>query len=209
MAITAARPPLTVRQAERRVGERPLRRWYATMLAGGALGAFTAGWQTVERIAWAKNPHSLTVCEISSRVSCSNVFSHWQSSALGIPNSVIALPVFAFIASAGLAGLLGSRLSRRYLGAVLGVTVFMTAFVTWYMEQSAYDIRVLCIFCTGCMASIIVAGVGATRAAAAGGLLAGRRAGRWLQLSVDSNADLIAWGGLAAIVGVMLWTGLA
>lgn len=208
MTLTVRDRPVVEPQVDQPTGDRPLRRWYAVMVAGGVLGIITAGWQTVERIDWAAGA-SGSVCEINSRVSCSTVFEHWQSSALHISNSIIALPVFAFIASAGLAGLMGSRLSRRYLGAVLGVTLFMTAFVTWYMEQTAFDIGVLCLFCLGCMINIVIAGVGITRVAAAERALGDGRAGRGLALLVESNADLLAWAGLLAVVATMLYVGLA
>lgn len=185
-----------------------LRRWYALMLIGGALGMVTAGWQTVERIAWAKDPGAASVCEINAVVSCSSVYDHWQSSALGVPNSLIALPVFAILAGAGLAGVLGSYLSRGYLASLLGLTVFMTAFVTWYMEQTAFSIGVLCLFCVGCAVNIIIAGIGITRVAAAEHALGDGRAGRELRLLVEARADLIAWVGLALVIAAMLVVGL-
>lgn len=81
-----------------------LRPWNLLVLIGGALGLFTAGWQTVERIAWASDPQATSVCEINAVLSCSSVFSHWQSSALGVPNSLIAMVVFGFLASTGWPG---------------------------------------------------------------------------------------------------------
>jgi uncharacterized membrane protein len=187
----------------------PLRRWYALMLLGGSLGIVTAVWQTVERIAWAKNPDAGSICEINSVLSCSSVYSHWQSSALGIPNSLIGLPVFAMLASAGLAGVLGSRLSRGYLATLFGVTIFMAGFVTWYMEQSAFSIRVLCLFCVGCAVNVVIAGIGVTRVAAAEHAFGTGRFGREMRLQVESRSDLIAWLGLAAIIAAMLLVGLA
>lgn len=186
-----------------------LRRWYALMLLGGSLGIVTAAWQTVERIAWAKNPGASSICEINAVVSCSSVYSHWQSSALGIPNSLVALPVFALIASAGLAGVLRSELSRAYLASILGLTVFMALFVTWYMEQSAFAIGILCLFCLGCAVNIILAGIGVTRVAAAQHALGHGRADRQLQLQVEANTDVIAWVGLALVIATMLFVGLA
>jgi len=118
----------------------------------------TAAWQTVERIAWASDPSAPSVCEINAVLSCSSVYSHWQSAALGIPNSLIALPVFAIIAATGLAGVLGSSLTSRFVALVFALTVIMTAFVTWYLEQSALAIGVLCLFCIGCAATILLAG---------------------------------------------------
>ena len=103
------------------------------MLVAGLAGVGTGAWQTVERIAWAAEPAIGSVCDLSATISCGNVFSHWQSSALGVPNSLVALPVFAMIGSAGLAGVLGSRPSRSYTATMLGPSVFMALFVTWYL----------------------------------------------------------------------------
>lgn len=186
-----------------------MKSWYALMLAGGVLGMGTAGWQTVERIDWAEGATTASVCEISSVVSCSSVFEHWQSSALGIPNSLVALPVFAFVASAALAGLLGSRLSRAYLATTLGLSVFMTAFVVWYLEQAAFAIGVLCLFCLGCGINILLATIGATRVAAAERALGDGRPGRLLGRVVDLGLDLVLWLGLAVAVGAMLLGGLS
>jgi uncharacterized membrane protein len=175
---------------------------------GGALGMVTAAWQTVERIALASDPGAPSVCEINAVISCSSVYSHWQSSALGIPNSLIALPVFAIIAATGLAGVLGSSLSSRFVAGVFGLTVFMTAFVTWYLEQSALSIGVLCLFCIDCAATILLAGVGVTRVAAGLGALGSGRVGRGVGAMVAAGADLVAWAGLALLLAVMLALGL-
>jgi uncharacterized membrane protein len=188
---------------------RGLRPWYALMLVGGLLGLFTAGWQTVERIAWASDPNATSVCEINSVLSCSSVFSHWQSSALGVPNSLIAMGVFGFIGSAGLAGVLGSRLSRGYLATVFGLTVFMTAFVVWYLEQSALSIGVLCLFCVGCAVNIVLAGIGVTRVASRSGALGQGGFGRGVAAMVEARADVVAWVGLAALLALMMVLGLA
>lgn len=204
MTSTLPRPTSTEAPAE----TRGLSPWYALMLAGGALGLFTAGWQTVERIAWAADPNASSVCEINSVLSCSSVFSHWQSSALGVPNSLIAMGVFGTVMSAGLAGVLGSRLSRGYVATVFGLTVFMTAFVVWYLEQSALSIGVLCLFCVGCAVNIIVAGIGVTRVASRTGALGQGGFGRGVAAMVEARADVVAWLGLAALLTLMMVLGL-
>ncbi len=200
-AHAAAHPPRPARSRRARNG-------YAVMLLGGLAGVVTASWQTLERIAWAADPDSLTVCEISAVVSCSSVFSHWQSSALGVPNSLVALPVFAMLATSGLAGVLGARFPDRYLRLLLGVTLGMTGFVVWYMQQSAFAIGVLCLFCLGCLVNIVVAGAGLTRVVAAEHALGRGRADRELGLLVASRSDLIAWAGVLLVVGAMLYVGL-
>ena len=112
---------------------RPATVWWALVLGGGLLGVVSGAWQTVERIAYAAGTDSGSICEINSVLSCNSVYSHWQSSALGIPNTMISIPVFAMLAAVGLAGLLGSRLSGSFLTTMLGATVFMAAFLTWYL----------------------------------------------------------------------------
>jgi uncharacterized membrane protein len=200
-----------VRESSRHHEERaagPARGWFAAMLVGGVLGAIAAGWQLVERIAYADGTNAGSFCEINSVISCNSIFTHWQSSALGVPNTLVSLPVFGLLASAGLAGLLGSRLSRSYLATLFGLTVFMAAFMTWYMQQSAFAIGALCLFCTVGAASLITVGIGLTRAVDAEQALGTGTAGRQLRLLVEARADIIIWVGLAALIAILLFLGL-
>jgi uncharacterized membrane protein len=186
---------------------RTVSRWWYLVLAGGVLGIVSTIWQTVERIAYAAGSDS-SVCDISAVLSCSNVYSHWQSSALGVPNSLIGLPVFAFVASLAVSGLLGSQLSRPALGVGWGLTLFMTGFIVWYLEQTAFDIGALCLFCTACMVNITLVGVGLTRVVDTEKVLGGGPAGQRLRTMVDSWADLALWAGLLMAVAAMLFVGL-
>ncbi|HEX6248152.1 MAG TPA: vitamin K epoxide reductase family protein [Nocardioidaceae bacterium] len=187
---------------------RPAALWFVLMLGGGVVGAVAAGWQLVERIAYAEGAGT-GLCEINSVLSCTSIFAHWQSSALGVPNTLVSLPIFALLASGGLAGLLGTRLSRAYAATLFGLTVFMSLFVTWYMHQSAFAIGALCLFCTVGAAALITIGVGVTRVVDAEQALGSGRAGRQLRLLVEARADLIVWAGLAALIAVLLYLGLA
>lgn len=184
------------------------RGWWALALAGGLLGTASTMAQTVDRIAWAKDPSASSICDVNAKLSCSSVFGHWQSSALGVPNSVVGGVVFALVAAAALAGLTGSRLSRPFLATMLGLTLFMTGFVTWYLAESAFSMKVLCLYCLSCGVNITLAGVGLTRATEAAGGLGDGPAGRALSTMVRSGSDLIAWGGLVVVVGAMLVVGL-
>lgn len=188
---------------------RPAAVWPVLMVVGGLLGVVSGAWQTVERIHFAAGTNADALCEINAVLSCNSVFTHWQSSALGIPNSLISLPVFALLGSGGLAVLLGTRLSRGYAVTLLGTTLFMAAFLTWYMQQSAFAIGVLCIYCTVCAVAVVAVGVGVTRVVDAEQALGTGRAGRQLRLLVEARADLIIWAGLAALIAVLLYLGLA
>ncbi len=183
--------------------------WFVLMLVGGLLGVVSGAWQTVERIAYASGSNADAFCEINSVLSCNSVFSHWQSSALGIPNSLVSMPVFAMLAVGGLAGLLGTRLSRSFAATLFGMTVFMALFLTWYMQQSAFAIGVLCIYCTVCAVSVVTIGIGVTRVLDAERGLGTGAAGRQLRLLVEARADIVIWLGLAALIAVLLYLGLA
>jgi uncharacterized membrane protein len=184
------------------------RRWWWLVLAGGLLGIVGRVWRTIERRAYGSGDKGPSVCDISAIVSCTNVYSHWQSSALGVPNSLIGLPVFAFVTSAAIAALLGTVHSTRYVAVVWGLAVFMTLFAVWYMEQTATSIGSLCLFCTASLLNIMLAGVGLTRVVDAHGALGAGRAGQRLHRLVDSWADVALWVGLAFAVAAMLFVGL-
>lgn len=183
-------------------------RWWYVVLAGGLIGIVGTSWQTVERIAYAGGGGE-SFCDISSVLSCSSVYSHWQSSALGIPNSLVGLPVFAFLASAAVSALLGSRLSPVFVRSALGISLFMTAFVVWYLQQTAMEIGALCLFCLACMVSLTLTSSGLVRVADAEGALGSGRVATRVRTWVDSWVDLAAWAGLAMLVAAMLVLGLA
>lgn len=185
------------------------RTWWSLVLAGGLLGIVGTVWQTTERLSALATAGGESVCDINAVISCGSVYEHWQSSALGVPNALIGLPVFAVMASAALAALLGSQLSARYVATLWGLALFMTVFVFWYMQQTAFAIGALCLFCTASMVNIMMAGVGLTRVADAEGALGDGRVGRAVHRLVDSWADLALWFGLAVVVGAMLFLGLA
>lgn len=208
-AVQAPKPAARARgTAPPESPERSARVWWAFALTGGLLGVLLTTAQTVERIAWAENPHESSICDVNSTLSCTGVFGFWQSSAIGIPNSLVGGAVFAVLASAAFAGLTGSRLSRAYLATMLGLTLFMTAFVTWYMAQTAFSMKVLCLYCLSSAVNIVLVGVGLTRAVEAHGGLGSGRPGRALTAMVRSGSDLIAWLGLAVVIAAMLVTGL-
>lgn len=185
------------------------RPWFVLVLLAATAGIVSAGWQLVERIAYAENADAGSVCDFNAVISCSSVFTQWQSSALGIPNTLVSLPIFAALAATAVAGILRSRFSPPYLAALLGVSLFMAGFATWYSYQTGFVMGAMCLFCTIGSACVLTAGIGVTRVAAAGRALGDGRAGRTLALLVDSKSDVIAWGGLILINAAMLYFGLA
>lgn len=192
-----------------RVSDTPSTRpWFALVLLAATVGMVSAGWQIVERIATAQDADATSVCDFNSVLSCTSVFTQWQSSALGVPNTLISLPVFAALAATAVAGILRTRFAPSYLAVMLGLSLFMAGFATWYSYQTGFVMGAMCLFCTIGSAGVLIAGIGVTRVAAAGRALGDGRAGRVLALLVNSKSDLIAWLGLILINAVMLYYGL-
>lgn len=185
-----------------------IRPWYVLVLVAATVGMVSAGWQIKERLAQAEPAEAASVCDINSVLSCTSVYGQWQSSALGVPNTLVSLPVFAAFAATAVAAILGARFTRPYLAALLGLSLFMAAFATWYSYQTAFEMGAMCLFCAVGSAGVLIAGIGLTRAAAAGRALGDGRAGGALALLVRSNSDIIAWLGLILINAVMLYLGL-
>lgn len=185
----------------------PFWAWLLVMV-GGLGGVVTASVQMWERIQWAAAPEQALFCDLSARLSCSSVFSHWQSSALGIPNSIIGLPVFAMLAMAGIAGVLGTRPSRRFLGWTLFLGLFMLGFVTWYLFQTAFAIGILCLWCAGCGVFSLTTMAGLGRIVAAEGLFGASVVGRAVRAAADGGSDLLLWTGWAAVIAAALWAGV-
>ena len=185
------------------------RPWHLLVLLSATVGMVSAGWQLIERIAYAENADTASVCDINAVVSCTNVFGQWQSSALGIPNTLVSLPIFAALVATAVAALVGSRFGRAYLAGLMGIALFMAAFATWYSYQSAFVMGAMCLFCTVGSACVLAAGVGVTRMAAAGRALGSGRAGTVLALLVDSKSDVIAWSGLILVNVALLYFGLS
>lgn len=177
---------------------------WIVVVAASAVGiAFTAQ-QTVERIATLKDPAAALLCDLNAVVSCTTVLGAWQSSVvLGIPNAFIGAVMFALFLATGLAGLLGSQLSRSYLLTVLGLVVFFALFATWFMMQTAFVIGALCLWCTGIVTAVALIGAAVSRVVVRSSPADGRMA-----LLGRAGIDLLVWLGWWLLVLGLVAVGL-
>lgn len=129
------------------------------MVLASAVGLASAFWQLMEKLQLLKNPQHALSCNFNSTFNCSNVLNAHQSSALGPPNSVIGIVMFTFFLSVGLVLATGSQISRRLALWVQGLAVFMLGFTMWFLFQSTYRIRSVCIFCLFIGTSVLVINV--------------------------------------------------
>ena len=127
---------------------------WLTIIISAVLGGLAAFVQTVERINYALHPSSPLTCDINSVFSCTNVFDAWQSSVFGFSNSVMCLVFFAVTLGVGLAGIT-AEIGKYVRLAMHFFALFFLGFGAWYLQQSAFSISSLCIFCIFCYGGVI------------------------------------------------------
>lgn len=175
------------------------RKLYAFMTIGGGMGLVSAFLQTLEKISLLKHPKVALTCDLNSVFSCTNVLNAWQSSVFGFPNSIMCMILFTTFTVAGVAELAASRLSRGFRLGVQGLSLFTLGFALWFLQQSTFAIRSLCIFCLVCFAGLLFINWAWLRINAAD--LPIKAAWRQsLQRGIKSGADTFGWALLGLLV---------
>lgn len=183
------------------VGVPRTRAWGWLVLVASVAGIISGSITIVDKISLLKNPAAGSFCDISSTVGCTPVLLSWQSSVLGPPNALLGVIMFAVLAASGGAWATGGRLTAGFNDAMVGLSVFFAAFLTWYMFEVAFSIGSLCPFCTVCAAAVLTTSVGTNRLAAATGSGLAQRLAR-------GNWDVLIAVGWAAIIAAMLVSGI-
>lgn len=176
---------------------------YAVMTAGSAIGMIAAFLQTLEKLTLIKNPDSSLYCNLNSVFSCSNVLNSPQASVFGFPNSIMCLVLFTIFFSVALVGLGGGAITRKVRQAIQALSVFTLGFALWFLWQSTYNIRSLCIFCLFCLAGLLMVNWSWLRLNA-GDYPISKRASNKLQKAIRLGADTFGWLILAAIVALLM-----
>ena len=209
MAATRHDPVGEPVSADGDLAPEPVRRgpWVWVLVAALAGIAFTTV-QVMEKIDILAHPGKTLFCDVSSTVSCTDVLNAWQSSVLGPPNSLVGAIMFAVLGSAGLAGLLASRLSRAYLVTVWGLAVFFLCFASWFMYETAFGIGSLCVWCTGIVTAVVVICAALTRIASRAHAFGDNGFGYVVATAVGSRLDLAVWAVWWLAIAALLWIGL-
>ena len=125
------------------------------LIIGSFIGLVASFIQIIERINYAENPTSNLLCNINSALSCSNVFSGWQSSVFGFSNSIMCLTFFSIMFGIALSGRFNKGFSK-ILGLVMHFfSLFFLLFGAWYLHQSVFSIGAICLFCIFCYSGVI------------------------------------------------------
>lgn len=177
--------------------------WPWIILVAGSLAGVVASFiQTIERIQFAERPQQVLSCDLNSVFSCSNVFNAWQSSVFGFSNSIMCLLFFGVMLGVALAGLSGGRLGKKLRLIMHFASLFFLGFGAWYLQQSTFAIRALCIFCIFCYAGVIAINWAWLRLNVADLPLAARHKDA-LQRAVKNGADTFIWLLWAIIIAAM------
>lgn len=128
---------------------------WAILTAGSLVGLVASFIQATERIEYAKNPKLLLSCDVNSVFSCSNVFDAWQSSVFGFSNSLMCIVFFSLILGVAVVGLTGGQLNKYLAYTMQFFSLFFLGFGAWYLQQSAFVINSLCVFCIFCYSGVI------------------------------------------------------
>ena len=175
------------------------------VMVASAIGIVSGSITVVDKIALLKDPAAGSFCDISSTVGCTPVLLAWQSSVLGPPNALLGVIMFAILGTAGAVVATGGRLVAGFHAAMLGLSVFFAAFLTWYMFEVAYSIGSLCPFCTVCAAAVLTTVVGTNRMVAAHGTGGPQRLATRLATGSWDVLIVVGWG---AIIAAMLVSGI-
>ncbi len=181
---------------------------WAVVLGASLAGVGFTVVQIMEKITILKDPYATLSCDLGERVSCSDVLQAWQSSVLGPPNAAIGAIMFSLLASAALAGFMGSRLSRSYVATLWGLAVFFLSFATWFMFETAFSIRSLCPWCIGITTAVVAICAALTRVAHHTGAFGDTGLARVVARAVDRRLDLAFWAAWWLAIAAFLAIGL-
>ena len=182
---------------------------WAGVAVTALIGILITAVQVAEKIAVLKDPATHLVCDVNTVLSCSGVLGSWQSSALGVPNAYVGAVLLGILGSGALGAVLGSTPSKAYLATMWGLSLFFLCFVTWYLEQTAFAIGALCLWCVGCATTVVIVTALLTRIAAREGAFGQGAFGRTMASLSRSGVDLMIWIGWWLVLAAMLWIGLA
>ena len=163
------------------------------VVIGSSVGAVASFVQVVERISYGDNPVRSLACDINSVFSCSSVFDGWQSSVFGFSNAIMCLLFFGVMLGVGLSGLFGSSVTKGLRLTMHFLSVFFLFFGAWYLQQSAFDIKALCIFCMFCYSGVIAINWAWLRINADDLPLLSTNSKKKLKKAFASGADTFGW----------------
>lgn len=174
------------------------------MVAGGVVGLVAAFLETIEYQLILKNAQAQLACDLNSVFSCGNVLNSWQGKVFGFPNSMMCMVFFTLMLGSALVGLTGSTLAPKLRLWLHGITTFFLGFGLWFMWESTFSVRALCILCLFCFSGLLALNWGWLRTNAAI-LPIGVRGRARLQKAIHQGADTFVWLLLAITMAFVMF----
>jgi hypothetical protein len=116
----------------------------------------------------------------------------------------MCLLFFGVMLGVGLSGLFGTQLAKGLRLTMHFFSVFFLFFGAWYLQQSAFDIGALCLFCIFCYGGVILINWSWIRLNVNDLPLISQNAKKQLQKFIAKGGDTFFWA-LWAIVFVAMF----
>ncbi len=113
----------------------------------GVLGLLAAIELMLDYLRITADPDYVPACDLNPLIGCGQFLESWQSSAFGIPNTIIGMAAFPVVLATGMMLFGRARLPRWYWRGLLAGATFGIGFVTWLQYQAITQIGALCPYC--------------------------------------------------------------
>lgn len=178
---------------------------YVEMLISSILSLTASLVLSIEAISLAKDPLATFSCDISAKISCSQVGASWQANLFGWPNAFLGLIAEPVVITLAVAALGGVRFPRWFMLAAQAVYTIGFGFALWLFYEAYFQIGALCPWCLLVTATTTLVFVSMTRVNILDnnfGLPVGmhERLTGWLRMGADTWVALIFLSVIAAMV---------
>jgi len=177
---------------------------YGATVIGSATGLVASFLETVEYQTLLRNQHAALACNLNGVLSCSRVLEAWQSKVFGFPNSMLCIAMFAAMLGIALVGFSGGIVTAKLRLWLQGITLFFLGFGTWFMWESTFRIRALCILCMFCLSGLLLLNWAWLRLNAPT-LPISRSWRERLSRAIDHGADIFVWMMYAVLMAAMMF----
>ncbi|NTW61094.1 vitamin K epoxide reductase family protein [Candidatus Saccharibacteria bacterium] len=123
------------------------RRLFLILLIASIVALLSAFVLSVEAIELIKNPSAQLSCNINSVISCGEVGKSAYSSLFGFPNSFIGMMVEPIFVTVAIAGLFGTKFSRRFMLGMQFAMILAILFALYLFITSVALVGALCPWC--------------------------------------------------------------
>lgn len=120
---------------------------YIEMLISSILSLTASLVLSAEAITLAANPNASLSCDLSAKISCTQVGLSWQANLLGFPNAFLGLIAEPVVITVAVAALGGVRFPRWFMNAAMAVYSIGVVFAYWLFIQAYFYIGALCPWC--------------------------------------------------------------